>query len=439
MTAPLRLLSALIISLVANFSFAHPFKVETQLSHQKIRSDVKGSAFVKVALTGLELSGDRPPLNLSLVIDRSGSMRGARIKQAQQAAKLAISMLKPDDIISIIAYDTEAELLLPATKVGNGKLAKKQISRLKANGSTALFAGTQMGGEEVVKFLSRERVNRVVLLSDGIANVGPSSTEELAQLGLKLAGRGIAVSTIGLGLGYNEDLMARLADSSDGNHSFVERADQLAGIMSLELNDALAVVAQDVELKLTFPKGVRPVRALGREAKFNGQVVSSTIKQLITGTERYVLIEVEVNPGLVQEELELAKVAIRYRDRDGELTEASDRVLARPASSQSEMKKSAVASVMESVVELVAREQQELAIKLKDEGKEAQAARVMDNNNAYLRSNAIEFESAKLHSMEEKAKVDTAIIKKRGKGRDWSRTRKKMRKQAYGSKAQMAF
>ena len=94
---------------------------------------------------------------------------------------------------------------------------------------------------------------------------------------------------------------------------------------------------------------------------------------------------------------------------------------------------------MESVVELVAREQQELAIKLKDQGQEAEAIRVMDQSNSYLRSNAARFSSSKLQKMEEAAQADTAVIKRKGKGRAWSRTRKSMRKKAYSSKAQMSF
>lgn len=439
MTAPKQLISTLILSLVSAHCLAHPFKINAEASHEKIRTDVKTTAYLKVALTGLDLNGARPPLNIALVIDRSGSMRGQRIKQAKEAAKLAISMLKADDILSLIAYDTSAELLLPSTKVGDGSMARRMIDKLSPNGSTALFAGTEMGGAEVSKFLDRERVNRVILLSDGIANVGPSSTPELARLGATLAGKGIAVSTIGLGLGYNEDLMAKLADSSDGNHSFVERPDQLAQIMSLELNDAIAVVAQDVEIKMTFPKGIRPVKTLGREADFQGQVVTSAIKQLITGTERYVLIELEVSPDQSRETLDLAEVVINYRDQSGEIATAEAKVSSAITDSAKIMTDSARAKVMESVVELTAREQQEIAIKLKDEGQEAEAIRVMDQSNSYLRSNAAKYGSQKLKKMEEASKEDTEVIKRKGKGQDWSRTRKQMRKKAYSSKAQMAF
>lgn len=429
----------LFLSLLTLSAWAHPFKFQTQLSHQKIVKDAQSHAYLKVALTGLDMKGDRPPLNIALVIDRSGSMSGQRLHHAKQAAEMAIRMLKPDDIISLIAYNNQAHLLMPATKVGDGSRALKMIKALHADGGTALFAGTEMGGQEVAKFIAKENVNRVVLLSDGIANVGPSSPAELANLGKNLVAKGISVSTIGLGLGYNEDLMARLADSSDGNHSFVEHADQLAKVMSLELNDALAVVAQQVEINVTFPKGIRPVRALGRKATFNGQQVSSSIKQLITGTERFILIEVEMSAEALNEQLEVAQIEVKYRDHQGEHAELKSVAQVQVAETKEDMEASVQASVMESVVELIAREQQEMAISFKDKGDHAQAAQVMQKNHAYLKSNAIKYKSKKLQVMEERAQEDEAVIQEPVNGQDWSRTRKAMRKRAYSSKAQMAF
>jgi Ca-activated chloride channel family protein len=315
-------------------------------------------------------------------------MGGQRIQQAKQAALMAIDMLKPSDIVSLVAYDSAAELLVPATKLGDGSILRKGIKALRANGSTALHAGTVMGGTEVAKFFDHKNVNRVILLSDGIANIGPSSTQDLAHLGAKLAAQGISVSTVGLGLGYNEDLMARLADSSDGNHSFVESPDQLARLMSLELNDALAVVAQDVKISITFPDGVRPVRALGRAADFKGQNVTSVIKDVLTGVERFVLVEVELNKGVAIETLELAQVKVSYRDREGESGVVKAVAQVNAASSAQDMKSSAQTRVMESVVELIARQQQEMAIKLKDEGKDDQALQLIKRNNQYLDHNA---------------------------------------------------
>src|SRR5690606_13622280 len=123
-------------------------------------------------------------------------------------------------------------------------------------------------------FMEHGLVNRVVLLSDGLANVGPSSPGELADLGQSLGRDGIAVSTIGLGLDYNEDLMTRLASASDGNHMFAERPSDLEEAFGREFGDVLAVVAQRVNIRIECADSIRPVRVLGRDANISGQNVS---------------------------------------------------------------------------------------------------------------------------------------------------------------------
>ena len=99
---------------------------------------------------------------------------------------------------------------MPATKVSDKKTIFRAIRQIRADGSTALFGGVSKGAKEIRKFLSHKRVNRMVLLSDGLANVGPQSPSELGDLGSSLIEDGISVTTIGLGLGYNEDLMTKL-------------------------------------------------------------------------------------------------------------------------------------------------------------------------------------------------------------------------------------
>lgn len=118
------------------------------------------------------------------------------------------------------------------------------------------------------KFLDRNKVNRVILLSDGMANIGPSKPHELAELGRALIKQGIGVSTIGLGLGYNEDLMTQLAGHSDGNHYFVEDADKLSKVFDSELGDIFSVVAQDIDINIICKDGVKPLRILGRDETY---------------------------------------------------------------------------------------------------------------------------------------------------------------------------
>src|SRR5262249_5389311 len=157
--------------------------------------------------------------------------------KAKEAALMVLDRLQPNDYLSVITYDSTVDVIVPSSHPSERSQTRELISALTPQGSTALFAGVTNGIEEVGKHLDPHRVNRIILLSDGQANVGPRSPNELGRLG-EVAGRqGISITTIGVGLDYNEDLMTQLALASDGNHAFAENATDLASIFQHELGD----------------------------------------------------------------------------------------------------------------------------------------------------------------------------------------------------------
>ncbi|HKB57302.1 MAG TPA: VWA domain-containing protein [Lacunisphaera sp.] len=274
-------------------------------------------AVVKIGLDCIRPSRreSRPPVNLSLVIDRSGSMSGDKIARAREAALELVHRLAPDDIISIIAFDTEVQTIVPAQRVGDAHGLEAAICGIEAEGNTAIYGGVSRGATEVRRHIEDGRyVNRVILLSDGLANVGPSSPEELGRLGYSLMKEGISVTTIGLGLGFNEDLMTRLAQRSDGNTYFVENSSDLPGIFNKELGDVLNVVARRVVIEIDFPEGVHPVNFVGREGSIRGQKAELALNQLYGGQEKFALIEVEVSPEKAGAEREIARATVSYED-----------------------------------------------------------------------------------------------------------------------------
>jgi Ca-activated chloride channel family protein len=122
--------------------------------------------------------------------------------------------------------------LAKPTRASDRASIRQAIESIHADGNTALFAGVSKGAAEVRKFLDDKHVNRIILLSDGLAIVGPSSPSELEHLGQSLLKEKISVSTLGLGSGYNEDLMSSLAAASSGNHVFIENADNLIAVFN---------------------------------------------------------------------------------------------------------------------------------------------------------------------------------------------------------------
>jgi Ca-activated chloride channel homolog len=437
----LALLLFLILTSITYSTWADYVEIDAQMSHKGLIKGQKNTMYLKVALKGLKAptADNRTPLNVALVIDRSGSMRGDRIKRAKEAAIMAVNLLNTDDILSIIAYDNRAEVLVPATKVSNKQRIISGIENIRVNGSTALHAGVTLGGEEVKKFLDSNHVNRVILLSDGIANVGPSSPHQLAQLGLALGGQQISVSTIGLGLGYNEDLMTQLAASSDGNHIFVEHAQQLSQTMEMEFADALSVVAQNVVVNIQCADYVRPVKVYGRTANFKENQVSSKLNQLIGSHEKFILLEVEVDAQAIKTPFNIASVTVDYYDAIDQKKHQviSQATIQHSVKNTSEFEDYAVRSVMEDVISLIANEKQKMAVHLRDEGQSDEAYKIIQKNVLYLEKNAARYKSKRLQSQGKRSSKSAQSIKKKGK--EWKRLRKDMKRQSYQFDSQQSY
>jgi Ca-activated chloride channel family protein len=315
----LLLLAAALIGAASLFGkeSPQPIRLNIDVDRAVLPAGSTERAIVKIGLDCVRLPNRaaRPPVNLALVIDRSGSMGGDKIAKAREAALELVRRLAPDDIVSLIAYDSSVNVLIPARRVGNGRELESAILGLEAQGGTALYGGVASGATEIRRHLGETKhVPRIILLSDGQANVGPSSPEELGRLGASLMKEGISVSTIGLGLGFNEDLMTRLAQRSDGNTYFVESSDDLPRIFAAELGDVLNVVARHVVIEIEFPEGVRPVQFVGRDGTINGRQATLTLNQVYGGQDKYALIEVEVAPSKAGSEQEIARARIAYED-----------------------------------------------------------------------------------------------------------------------------
>ena len=403
-----------------------------------VLADRPQHVFLKVGLTGAPLEGKatRTPVNIAVVLDRSGSMAGDKIVKAREAAQMVVDRLSPDDIVSIVAFNHVVTVLVPATKVGDRAGIRGQIDRLFASGTTALFAGVSKGSYEVRKFLDRNRVNRVILMSDGQANVGPSSVGELADLGRSLGREGISVTTVGLGDGYNEDLMVALARMSDGNHGFAATAADLARIFNSELGDVTSVVAREVTVRIRCAPGVRPLRVLGRQAEIGAREVVASLAQVYANQEKYVLVEVEVPASAVGGDRDLADISVSWVDplsksRGDAAGNARITYSDRPALVEARRDR----GVTEATVELIASENNEAAVHLRDQGKTEEARQALRANAAYLDNNAGTLKSPKLYKLKD-ANLDDL---KNVDGDSWNVQRKVMRKRQFEVEQQQAW
>jgi Ca-activated chloride channel family protein len=365
-------------------------KLDARLAQPVMKDGATSKNYLRVALGGCrpEPTQGRTPVNVAFVIDRSGSMQGQRIAQAREAAIMAIARLQPDDIASVVIFDQSVDVLVPAQRVATPALFADLIQRVGARGSTAIHAGVLTGASEVRKFKDPGRLNRVVLLSDGQANVGPARPAEFAVLGRGLLAEGISVSTIGLGLGYNEDLMLQLARASDGNHAFARDPSDLITIFNREFNDVLAACAQTVSIDIELKPGVRAVKALSRDGAIAGSIARFQMNQVYAATEHYVLLEVEVEEALaVAGERELGTVKVAYTQGTGGARQAlSTPIRGRFTKSEADIKAGTDGKVAEAVLEQVVNERSRRVVELRDAGK-------LDEAQALLRQNALDIKA----------------------------------------------
>ncbi|MBI5771319.1 MAG: VWA domain-containing protein [Verrucomicrobia bacterium] len=294
-----------------------PVGLRVELDRPVLPAGSPQRAVVKVALDSVRLPPleTRPPVNLTLVLDRSGSMHGDKIEHAKAAAIEAVRRLAPDDVFSLVVFDHEVNTLVPATRVGGRRDLEARIRSITARGNTAIYGGVTQGANELRKHLEDRRyTHRMVLLSDGLANNGPSQPEDFARLGAALIREGISVSTVGVGLDYNEDLMTRLARKSDGNTYFVSSSRDLPAIFNAELGDVLSVVARRVVVTIEFPAYVRPLAFVGRDGVIRGRRAEFSLNQLYGGQEKFALVEVEIDGAPAGEECEVAQASVVFED-----------------------------------------------------------------------------------------------------------------------------
>lgn len=333
-------------------------------------------------------STERAPLNLAVVLDRSGSMSGAKLEQARQAAEMLVDRLGPDDVFSLVIYDTEVEVLVPAQKVrGNADSIRRKIRRIESGGSTALYSGVHRGGQQLDEFFDDERINRILLLSDGIANVGPSSNREIAQLGQRLARQGRSVTTIGLGDDYNEDLMTALAEASDANYYYVADVEALPEVFESELGELQSVIARRLELEITFPEGVEPLEILGRPGAIENGRGKVVFGSLAAEQNRELYVACRIDPAQAADVAQsLARTRLNYADAKNREVSLTREVSVKAITDAKLVEKSQVQEITARAEIYRNAAATEKAIALADAGKSAEAKVLITNQIQQLRT-----------------------------------------------------
>lgn len=368
------LVSTLALVLAAACPLPGAMVVKNESSQGKILPGQPNEVVVRITITGGELTegreAERPDMNLAVVLDRSGSMGGLRIEQAKAAAREVVHQMAATDILSLVSFSTDVTVDVPATKVTSSAGFEAAISGMQARGYTALHAGVEAGSKEVMKFLDENRINRVILMSDGHANRGPRTPSDLARLGARLASQGVSVTTVGLGDGFNEDLMTRLAAASDANYYYVQDVEELPDVFAQELGDLKESVARDIVIRIECPPGVEPVEIIGRPEVFRNRTAEVRFGTLRAGQNRSLYVRCRVNPEEAGQVQKLLQTSADYRLASGEpqapVTAAP--VVVEVAESEVEVEKSVNEELAGATVLMEAAVARDQAIRMNDMG-----------------------------------------------------------------------
>ena len=278
-------------------------------------SENGGRAFLQVTITTADLGvrNERKPMNLAIVLDRSGSMGSEhKMEYVKQAFNTLVDQLQQNDILSIIVYDDVISVLRSAQRVGKDKAEiRHSIYDIFPRGSTNLGGGLSAGLHQVEKYSDLEYTNRVILLSDGLANIGITDPVKLYRTAQRYRNRSISITTMGVGLEYNENLMMGLAENGGGNYYFIERPHDLERIVRKELNSLSTVLAQNAVLAIRPGKNIHIINVIGYEYARNNNTIDIPVGDLYSNDHRDITIEVEIPSG--QGSAVVASGTLRYK------------------------------------------------------------------------------------------------------------------------------
>ena len=283
-----------------------------------------GYHLLRIGLKGRVVDVERrKPAHLTFVIDVSGSMqREDRLELVKKALGILIARLRPDDRVGLVVYDARAQIVLDPTSIREKETLLQAIDRLRPGSSTNAEAGLLLGYEMARRNYDQAKINRIILCADGVANEGVTSAEAILDRVRRESDDGIALSTIGFGMGnYNDVLMEKLADTGDGNYYYVDRLDEATRVFEENLTGTLQTIARDVKIQVAFdPRHVERYRLLGFENRdvadrdFENDRVDAG--EIGAGHEMTALYEVKLAEGA--ETGRIATVRLRYARPEGD-------------------------------------------------------------------------------------------------------------------------
>lgn len=287
---------------------------------------------MRIGIQGYDIpASERKDVALTFVIDVSGSMdMENRLGLAKRSLNLLVEELRPTDAVAIVVYGSQARTILPMTSAADKNTIIDAIGRLTPDGSTNAEEGLRMGYELAWRAYNPDAINRVVLVSDGVANVGRTGPDAILETIAQYAAQGITMTSIGVGMGnYNDVLMEQLADKGDGFYAYVDDIEEARRLFVEDLTSTLQTIAKDAKVQVDFnPATVASYRLVGYENRdvadddFRNDEVDAG--EIGAGHSVTALYEVVLQEGVQDQQATLATVYLRWQELDsGEVKETN--------------------------------------------------------------------------------------------------------------------
>lgn len=280
------------------------------------RSNSREPFFVRVGFYAkkVEKKKERLPLNMAIVLDRSGSMSSeGKLAYAKQAIQFIIKNLNRRDTVSVVTYDDKVDVILPPTKALDKKMIEQLISKIEPGGSTNLSGGLLEGFSMVRKNLRTGQINRVLLISDGLANVGITDPKRIQEITSQRTRGGITVSTFGVGQFFNEKLLTGIAEYGSANYYYIDQSDKIPEIFSRELEGLLAVVAQNCTIRIKSRNGTSVENVYGYKFQSAGDEAIIKMGDVVSEEKKLALVKL-MPPKKDRGLLSIARITFSYDD-----------------------------------------------------------------------------------------------------------------------------
>lgn len=309
----------------------HGSTLRARSDRRFIRSTHRSERFVLVELEAPAAAQKptRDPVNLAFVLDRSGSMSGRKLDLAKRAIETAVDRLLPSDRFAIVCYDDRIDTVVEGTNASREAKtnAVERLRTIDARGSTDLGGGYLRGAEQVALGMTaagdggpaQPSINRVLLLTDGLANQGITEPAELTRHASELRTRGVTTTTFGVGEDFDEALLQSMADAGGGHFYFIGNAAQIQDLIASEVGELLQVVARDVNLVITAPDGLQPRTITPFPIERHGSRHHLLLGDLVAEQRLEVVLRVKFGYGPIGQEV---GILVAATDREGVLLSA---------------------------------------------------------------------------------------------------------------------